>query len=497
MAVNHRALSVNRLVNVTINLQPKAAQRRGFGTLLILGDSNVINHGERLRTYTTLDAVAGEFGLSAPEYLGAALYFGQSPRPKTLMIGRWVSDAAPAVLQGGVLPADEADSTEWSTITDGGLNLLVGGAQIAVSSVDLTGVTNLNQVATAVTAGITGGEAIVTWDGDSFVVHTSQTGSTASIGFATPASTGTDLAGKMRLTQGLAITPVPGADAESPAEAVQVCAEFSGAWYGLAFCATAPVSDAQHLEVAAFIEGAGKSRLFGVTNQNPLTLETQMDTDISSELKRLGYKRTATIYSSRNPYAVCSMFGRAFSVNFSGNRTTLTLMYKQLPGVVYEQLTESQALALEAKRCNVYTLYDNDTAILQNGTVANGAWFDEVHGTDWLADALQNALYNLLYQSKTKIPQTNEGTGQLVAEAARVMDQAVNNGLVAPGVWRADGFGALERGMYLDSGYYIFMPNVDDQDQSEREARKAPLMQIAAKFAGAIHSIDVQVDMNR
>ena len=44
---------------------------------------------------------------------------------------------------------------------------------------------------------------------------------------------------------------------------------------------------------------------------------------------------------SRNPYAIVSALGRAFTVNFSANRSTITLKFKQLPGVVAEGLTET------------------------------------------------------------------------------------------------------------------------------------------------------------
>ena len=61
------ALSVSRLVSVQTIFSPVAAGRRGFGTLLILGDSAVIGPSERMRAYTTLDAVAQDFGVNAPE----------------------------------------------------------------------------------------------------------------------------------------------------------------------------------------------------------------------------------------------------------------------------------------------------------------------------------------------------------------------------------------------------------------------------------------------
>ncbi|ELJ9363915.1 DUF3383 family protein, partial [Salmonella enterica] len=65
-------------------------------------------------------------------------------------------------------------------------------------------------------------------------------------------------------------------------------------------------------------------------------------------------------------------FGRAFTVNFNGSNTTITLKFKQEPGVTYETLDLSQAKALDAKNCNVYVYYQNDTAILQQGVMSSG-----------------------------------------------------------------------------------------------------------------------------
>lgn len=492
------ALSVSRLVSVQTIFSPVAAGRRGFGTLLILGDSAVIGPSERLRVYTTLEAVAQDFGVNAPEYYGAALYFGQSPRPAQLMIGRWLSSAVPAQLTGAILTAAQQTLADWTAITNGELDITIDGNDLNLTGLDFSGVTNLNGVATIVSTALNTelpGASCV-WNGSQFIVYGATSGSTGAIGYATDTASST-VASMMGLTAGAAVAVDAGADSESPVVAAALFADLSASWYGLTFCAAATITDAEHLAVAAYIEGASKARRYGVTITNTNVLSAQVDTDLGSQLKAAGYRRTSWIYSSHNPYAVCSMFARAFAVNFSGNRTTITLMYKQLPGVVYEQLTETQAQALESKNGNVYVLYDNDTAILQYGVNADGSYFDELHGADWLADAIQVALYNLLYQSQTKIPQTDEGTAQLVNAAQRVLDQAVQNGFAAPGIWNADGFGTLQRGDRLDSGYYVYMPSVDDQDQSEREARMAPPMQIAVKLAGAIHTADVIISINR
>jgi predicted transcriptional regulator len=78
------------------------------------------------------------------------------------------------------------------------------------------------------------------------------------------------------------------------------------------------------------------------------------------------------------------------------------------------------------------------------------------------------------------------------------MDAAVNNGLVAPGVWNSTlQFGLLKAFQTLPKGYYVFAPPVASQSQADREARKAPTIQCAIKLAGAVHSANVAINVNR
>lgn len=487
-------LNIGRLVRTVVNLSPLAAARRGFGTLLALGDSNVINGSERFRSYADLDSVAADFGTSAPEYLAAALYFGQTPRPSLMMIGRWLRTATAALLRGGILTTAEQAMASWTAITTGSLKITVDGVVKTLTLLDFSAQTNLNGVATVINASLTG--ATVAWDGSRFTVTSSTTGVLSVLTYAEAAGSGVDISAKMKLTTGLALAPISGFAAETPVACVAALANASGAWYGSMFAAATMPSDDELVAVAAFIEGATLARIFGVTETNTLVLDAAHTTDLASRLKALLYKRTFVQFSA-NKYAAASFMGRAFSVNFNANRSTLTMMYKQEPGVAAELLTESQALTLKDKRCNVFVIYQNDTVIIQYGVMSGQAYFDEVHGLDWFADALQNAEYNLLYQSKTKIPQTDAGQNELVTVASSVCAEAVNNGLVAPGTWNADGFGQLARGDYLDSGFYVYTPPIALQNQSIREQRVAPPLQIALKLAGAIHEIDCLVDVNR
>ena len=103
----------------------------------------------------------------------------------------------------------------------------------------------------------------------------------------------------------------------------------------------------------------------------------------------------------------------------------------------------------------------------------------------------------MLYQSLTKIPQTNAGVGQIVSAINQTLDQSVANGLVAPGKWNTGGFGALNLGDYLKSGYYVYVAPIESQSQADREARICPPIQIAIKMAGAIHTVAITVNVNR
>lgn len=283
---------------------------------------------------------------------------------------------------------------------------------------------------------------------------------------------------------------------ETLVEAVNACLQYTN-WYGLAIADSADLADADILSVAAVIEASGLSRVLAVTTADEKVLVTGNTDNIGYKLKTAGYGRTFWQYSSTSKYAAISAFGRAFTVNFTGSNTTITLKFKSEPGVTYETLTTAQAAAIDALHGNVYVYYANDTAIIQQGVMANGDFFDERHGLDWLQNYVQTNLFNLLYTSTTKIPQTDAGVTRLLTNVEASLDQAVNNGLIAPGVWNGGPIGQIQSGDTLTKGYYVHADAVSSQAQSDREARKAPVIQAAIKLAGAIHYADVQINVVR
>lgn len=489
-------LAVSDVVNVQIVMSPKAAATRDFGALLILGASNVIDTNERIRKYSTLDAVASDFGTVAPEYLAANLFFSQSPQPAALYVGRWAKTASAGRLNGGVLSVADQAMSNFTSITTGSMKITVDGTLKTLSTLNFSAAANLNAVASVITTALAGATCVWNANFSRFEITSATTGITSTVSYASVSGSGVDVSELLGLQTGQASVPVNGVALETLLACVTYMANFSTQWYGLQLADTSP-TDADILGVAAFIEGASPSRIFGATTQSSLALDGTSTADLAYKLKTANYKRTFSQYSSSSPYATASIFGRAFTVNFLGNNTTITLKFKQEPGVTAESLNPTQAAALKAKNCNVFVNYNNDTAIIQEGVMANGYFFDEVHGLDWLQNDIQTAVYDLLYTGPTKTPQTNPGINRIVTTIDDRCEQAVNNGLSAPGQWNGPDVGAIISGQYLTKGYYVFANPIDTQAQADREARKAPVIQVALKLAGAVHFSDVIVNVNR
>jgi hypothetical protein len=490
-------LPISRLVKVAITLTQAAAQAQNTSTLLILGTSNVIDLVSRFRTYESIDDLATDFGTSAEEYKAAVLWFEQAPQPRTVMVGRWAKTAAAGQLLGGTLSAAQQALANFTAVSSGGMKVTIDGTLKSLSGISLTGVTNLNGVASAVTTALAGAGTCV-WNSTfgRFEITSSTTGATSSVTFAQAPVSGTDISGLMGLTSTTSGAYVSaGAAAESAVSAATLFdANYGQQWYAL----TVPSAvDADHLAIAAYIEAASTKHFYGITTQEAGVLVGSDTTNIAYQLKGLGYKKTAVQYSSSNPYAVASLLARILTTDYTGNNTVITLKFKGEPGITAENLNSTQANALEAFNCNVFVAYDNNTAIIEQGVSCSGDFIDSVIGADNFAIDLQNAVFNLLYTSTTKIPQTDAGNHLIATTLEQVCAQYVTNGFLAPGTWNSGGFGTLSQGDYMPKGFYVYAPPIANQSQADRAARKSVKFQIAAKEAGAIHSADIAVTVNQ
>lgn len=487
-------LAVSRVVNVTVDIAPIAAPTRNFGAAVHIGVTDVIDTTERLRSYSNIEDVGGDFGTTDPEYIAAALHFSQAPQPSILYIGRWAQTATKGRLNGGALTASEQLLANWTAITAGAFKIDIDGTTKSLSGLNFSSALNLPGVAAVIDTALSGGS--VTWDANAgrFIVKSDTTGASSTVGYAVSPTSGTDISTLLKLNDGAASPPVVGIVAETLADCVAALADKSGDWY--AAVVLPGVTNSVALAASAVVEAFSRKRIIGYTIQSTTVLDGAHTDDLASVLKAGGYSRSWCQYSSSSAYAAASFFARASTVDFDADNSTITLKFKTEPGVAAETITATQANTLAAKNCNVFVNYDNGTAIIEEGKMSSGVFFDERHGLDWFENALQTAIWNLLRSSK-KVPQTDAGATRLIAVAEKVCAQAVTNGLFAPGVWNGDNIGKLKSGETMPTGFYVYAQPVSAQSQGNREARQSVPVQIAAKGAGAVHGVDLVVTFNR
>lgn len=483
------SLPVSRAVSVSLSMSPIAAAGRDFGAVLVIGTSSVIPVSERIREYGTYEEILEDFGALAPETLAANAFFSQEPKPSQLFIGRWVKAGVAAAALGAIIPEANQDVGKFTGISSGSLSLKIDGVSRSAAGLDFSKATNYNAVASVIGTAI-GSYGACAWDGSRFRITSATSGKASSVSEIT--SSNSDLLTALGFNS---VTYSAGFDAESVDDAFTAFLDTDN-WYAC-FIADENLTTESALSAASQVLAASLPRIIAFTSRDSGELDSQNESTLGARLKALGNNRALVVYSSNSSYAAMSFLARMSVVNYEGSDTTLTMKFKQLPGFEAEHLTTSQANALQAKNVNAFVAYQNGTNIVQEGVMSGGWFADERKDLDWLSDYVQTAVWNLLYTSGTKILQTDAGVNRLVSAINKAVNQGVVNGLIGPGVWNGDEFGALKTGDTLTSGYYIYAQPVSQQSQSDREARKAPAIQVAVKLAGAVHFAEVAISVNR
>lgn len=483
-------IPVNTVVNVAISTTPQFPSRAGFGVLNILGTTAVIPPAERIRFYSSIAGVEDDFSDGDPELAMARSYFSQEPKPTQLAISRQYLTAQPGQALGGGNVEDSL--TAWNLISDGTFNITIDGATAEdITALDFSSDTTLPLVAATIQTGLqaiaSGGFTAATceYSNGRFIITSGTTGASSSVSAASAVGSGTDITSLIDMAAGVATLTEGFAAEADPVDAIAPIVDKSNAWYGLAVDNTLTPTQVQ--AVAADIEA--RVKVFCHSSQDATILDAATTTDIASLLKTSGYRRTFSFYHpDPTMYPHVSAFARAFTVDFGGTDTTITLKFKQLPGVSVTTLTTTQKLATEGKNCNVYTSVGS-VSIVAEGVMASGVFFDEVHGVDWLTDAIENNVFGYLYTRTTKVPLTDKGGASLEQQVIRALDEGVNNGLLAPGTDIS--------GEFLPNGYLTSVQKVADMNQADIDNRVAPTISFIALLAGAVHAVQINGTLER
>lgn len=187
------------------------------------------------------------------------------------------------------------------------------------------------------------------------------------------------------------------------------------------------------------------------------------------------------------------------SVNYEAQNSCITMHLKDLSGFLADPAI-SQTVYNKCKALGVDCFGSIEGLPKLFSFSANGEYFDESINRLWFIQRMKVEVFNVLATTPTKIPQTERGMNSLKNSARAVCDLGVYNGFLAPNKWNGvDKFGNIDdfdRNI-LESGYYVYSAPISQQTQTQRETREAPVIQIAAKQAGAIHSSNILIYFER
>ena len=190
--------------------------------------------------------------------------------------------------------------------------------------------------------------------------------------------------------------------------------------------------------------------------------------------------------------------GLAMSTDFTGSNTTRTMHMKDLIGVAGDTgLTQTLLEKCKTRGADCVPIIKGIPKLFSTG---GNQFFDDVYNLNWFKFAQEVALFNVLATVGTKIPQTEAGMAIITDAAAAICQQGVRNAFIAPGAWNsAELFGNPDdlRACVEKDGYYIYHVPVSAQSQADREDRIAPTLQIAIKYAGAVHKINAIININK
>jgi hypothetical protein len=491
------SIEITEFVDVNISVSPTGVGSGNFGILgfLTLDTDGVvagkeITLTERTRSYTSLASVGVDWAASSEVYKSASSFYGQTPTPQNFTVLMSYSNAQSGSLVGG----SASTLTELATVTSGTLDFLVDGFAATLTTLDFSAATSLGTVGdgTSVAAIIqaaldleaTGAQnSTVTHNGYQFVIVSDSTGVASTVGYAT--GTAADALG---LSQILARSEA-GIVAETPLAALNAAADKGVDWVGTdihkslrdVLVAGQSATVNSMVEIAAFCEAS--KRIF-MNTTNDLTVLSATTGHAAAEVKAAAGRYTLTSFSrNSNLYPGSGIFGRAASVNFSGVGTTITLNLKQISGVTAESVTPAEFAKLRENYVSCVVQVGNTANAFTDSRMASGSWLDTTHGIMWLENKCEADMFNLMYQSNTKIPYTQTGINTTVATLERSLQAAVRNGLAGPGF--------LPDGTYLPEGYVVNSVALANVPPTEKGNRLYSGLTFKMVGTGALHEVSI------
>lgn len=478
-------------INVSLSALPQGLAAFNTNSIAIFSNE-AAGFSENYRAYLSPSAVATDFGSNSLTYKMAQGLFTPVPNFRT---GNGVlyifpfngTDATSATF---TTPDISANLTAFQSVSDGSLQITIDGTTAIVDGFDFTSVTTIADIATVLRSKNL--DVDIEADGNLIRFTSRRAGAESGVSISTISEfTGIDLSASGYLKAASGAT-VAGTDASGDSLADVVPAALEQVYFG-GVLTTQIVDDTTRIANATAIQALDCTYYESLQSLTDIAV-------LGAAIKAAGLGKTRTLAYSINDgkEAIARYATIAKSVNYNGTNTANTLNLKTLTGITGDTgLSDTYLLSAETNGVDIYGLTGGLSVVYSND---NNGYTDDIENALWLKKTIEVAGFNYLRQTNTKIPQTESGMTGLKNAYVQVCEQGIKNGVIGAGAWNsAIPFGDPEdfTRNIAEKGYYIYSIPVAQQNQTEREARIAPVVQIAIKFSGAIHHSDVIITIER
>ncbi len=493
MTINSN-LPITNVITVTIEETPTGLGVPNVNNLMLFTTETPGNL-EVFGNYFSASQVADNYGTASVTAQMASNVFAQTPNPLT---GTGMLTIAPLQSSVSATPGKfvsaslTANLAALIAITNGDLKVTVDAVAQNLHGLNFSQCVTLADVAAVIDAAVI--DCTVTATASVMTFTNSKVGTGSTLALATYAGGGTDLTGAGLLNVSGGTLTASGSNS-------------SGETILAAIARLLPQTFFAGVMTNLYIEdGVISTTAAGVQAMKMLFLhQIATTTDIAgiaTTVKNASQKKTRLLPYLTGGQATANLYkaayaGRGFSQDQTGSNTSFTMHMKQLANVEPDDaMSETILLACQTAGCDPYVSVQGYPMVYSTG---GNDYFDNQYSDLALQFALEVAGFNYLAQTNTKVPQTEPGMNGLKAAYTTVLQQFVTNGELAPGAWNSsETFGNPQtfRNNVSSNGYYVYSAPVAQQSSSDRNARIAPLVQIAAKRAGAVQSSNVIVIIN-
>ena len=496
-------LSINEVVDVSSTIAAGGVARMDFGIgLLLTTDADALSGAGsgKVKSYSSLVAVGGDFDVSSGAYKAAQSWFGQSSVPRPLKIARWVDADIATSLTGGA-PGTVA------AIAQANASFNIGGEDVDVA---LNSASTYAAIATALQTAIRGiagdtrfSNATATYSNSVFTITLSGAFDIGAFLTDTSTSGRTQIAALLGMDEdNTDRNYILGADQEEATAALDVVAGLDPDFYFILLDNGAPETvtglAGETTPSVAGWAAAGRYMFFGNVSGSDALVANESTSD-AAELAARNTDRNELTWALSEGYKGIEAAALLSGINLRVSGSLTTLKFKTFGIGTADEITPAQASELRRKRINFYANYSGGPFYAEGVTNKPGVFADTRYFLDWLVNEVEVDMLNLL-RSQGRIPLTRLGIATLKDTLVRSFERGVRNGGIAPGTVSPAMTAEIRRvtgnddfdGM-LTSGYLVNVEPVSELPQADRDAREAPAVNCYIKGSGAVHFVNIGI----